>query len=517
MVNNNITNRVYCSRKLGGRGSYPQEARVQRVKRDAQRQCGGYTHLVWGGGGAEIKRDAKRQRGATLTFFQGMWAGVGVTPNVSVSLHSPCLRGWGQEFSVTLSVSVGLHSPFFRGWGQELAWRLTSAWGYTHLVWRGGVELSVTPSVSVGASLTLFEGVGAGVKCDAQRQRGASLTLFEGVGGGVKCDAQRQRGASLTLFEGVGGGVKCDAQRQCGASLTLFERVGAGVKCDAQRQRGASLTLFERMVVEVRRDAQRQCGATLTLFEGVGAGVKCDAQRQRGASLTLFERMAAEVRRDAQRQCGATLTLFEGVGAGVKCDAQRQRGATCGRVDVVHGTATGGAPAVRQVDVRHAVQAALGIIHGGQGWKRTKRTKLTQQIFYCTSRIVFYACSIPANTNHLCDICIMLDQRRRRLGRRHTNVIQVVCVCWAVYIHCMIVMVMQTILPLMDQLHISHEHWFWPRGRPIWIQIHINLLKAPPVNKRQRANRTRYGGYCTKVTRHASWWANILWARGFHI
>ena len=171
----------------------------------------------------------------------------------------------------------------------------------------------------------------------------------------------------------------------------------------------------------VKCDAQRQCGASLTLFERVGAGVKCDAQRQRGASLTLFERMAAEVRRDAQRQCGATLTLFEGVGAGVKCDAQRQRGATCGRVDVVHGTATGGAPAVRQVDVRHAVQAALGIIHGGQGWKRTKRTKLTQQIFYCTSRIVFYVCSIPANTNHLCDICIMLDQRRRRLGRRHTN------------------------------------------------------------------------------------------------
>ena len=31
MVNNNITNRVYCSRKLGGRGSYPQKARVQRV------------------------------------------------------------------------------------------------------------------------------------------------------------------------------------------------------------------------------------------------------------------------------------------------------------------------------------------------------------------------------------------------------------------------------------------------------------------------------------------------------
>ena len=31
MVNDNITNRVYCSRKLGGRGSYPQEARVQRV------------------------------------------------------------------------------------------------------------------------------------------------------------------------------------------------------------------------------------------------------------------------------------------------------------------------------------------------------------------------------------------------------------------------------------------------------------------------------------------------------
>ena len=34
MVNDNITNRAqaYCSRRLGGRGSYPQEARVQRVK-----------------------------------------------------------------------------------------------------------------------------------------------------------------------------------------------------------------------------------------------------------------------------------------------------------------------------------------------------------------------------------------------------------------------------------------------------------------------------------------------------
>ena len=34
MVNNNITNRVCCSRRLGGRGSYPQEVRVQRVKLD---------------------------------------------------------------------------------------------------------------------------------------------------------------------------------------------------------------------------------------------------------------------------------------------------------------------------------------------------------------------------------------------------------------------------------------------------------------------------------------------------
>ena len=31
MINNNITNRVYCSRRLGRRGSYPQEPRVQRV------------------------------------------------------------------------------------------------------------------------------------------------------------------------------------------------------------------------------------------------------------------------------------------------------------------------------------------------------------------------------------------------------------------------------------------------------------------------------------------------------
>ena len=32
MVNNNNTNRVYCSRRLGGRGSYSQEARLQRDK-----------------------------------------------------------------------------------------------------------------------------------------------------------------------------------------------------------------------------------------------------------------------------------------------------------------------------------------------------------------------------------------------------------------------------------------------------------------------------------------------------
>ena len=40
MVNNNITNRVYCSRKLGGRGSYPQEARVQRVNSDCTSDIG---------------------------------------------------------------------------------------------------------------------------------------------------------------------------------------------------------------------------------------------------------------------------------------------------------------------------------------------------------------------------------------------------------------------------------------------------------------------------------------------
>ena len=42
-----------------------------------------------------------------------------MAPSVCVGLHSPCLRGWGQEFSVTLSVSVGLHSPFLGGgWGE---------------------------------------------------------------------------------------------------------------------------------------------------------------------------------------------------------------------------------------------------------------------------------------------------------------------------------------------------------------------------------------------------------------
>ena len=106
-------------------------------------------------GGGGIKRDAKRQRGATLTFFQGMWAGVGVTPNVNVSLHSPCLRGWGQEFSVSLSVSVGLHSPFLQGMG---------------------AGVGVTPNVSVRLHSPCLKGW-CGVKHDAQRQYGGFTHL----------------------------------------------------------------------------------------------------------------------------------------------------------------------------------------------------------------------------------------------------------------------------------------------------------------------------------------------------
>ena len=52
-------------------------------------------------------------------------------------------------------------------------------------------------------------------------------------------------------------------------------------------------------------------------------------------------------------------------------------------------------------------------------------------------------------------------------------------VCMYVYMN---VMVMQTTLPLMDQLHILHNHvfsyWRWPMG----IESLINLLEAIMVN-----------------------------------
>ena len=47
-----------------------------------------------------------------------------------------------------------------------------------------------------------------------------------------------------------------------------------------------------------------------------------------------------------------------------------------------------------------------------------------------TQRLHFMITITPANTKHLYNICTMLDQRRRRVGRRCTNVMKMLCVCW---------------------------------------------------------------------------------------